>query len=62
MELYGKACDGGNANGCSNLGSMYFSGKGVKQSNVNALKYSGMACDMKSELGCKNYSILKNMK
>ncbi|HHO42486.1 MAG TPA: sel1 repeat family protein [Epsilonproteobacteria bacterium] len=38
-ELYQKACDGGNAWGCNNLGFMYHNGDGIiKQDKVKALE------------------------
>ena len=55
-----KACDGGYAIGCSNLGSMYLNGDGVRQDKSKALQLFGKACDMKNEGSCKNYAILKN--
>ncbi len=55
-----KAYDGGYAIGCSNLGSMYLNGDGVRQDKSKALQLFGKACDMKDEDGCKNYAILKN--
>ena len=30
-EFYKKSCDGGYANGCYNLGEMYYNGEGVCQ-------------------------------
>ncbi len=46
--------------GCSNLGLMYESGTGVRQSNTKALEYYGEACDLKSKLGCENYAKSKD--
>ena len=40
MALYNKACDGGSALGCGNLGVMYSLGKGVKQDVAKAVKTS----------------------
>ena len=59
VELYTKACDGGNADGCTNLGVMYVNGEGVKLDKKRALALYGKACDLKEERGCKNYAILK---
>ena len=53
-----KACDGGNAIGCFNLGTMYDSGRGVKQDDFKAKELFGKACDGGDAGGCKNYSIL----
>jgi uncharacterized protein len=59
VELYTKACDGGNAGGCIILGFNYESGEGVKLDKKRALALYGKACDLKGELGCKNYARLK---
>lgn len=53
--LFQKACDGGNALGCNNLGFMYANGQGVKQDYARAKQLYGKACDLKLELGCENY-------
>ena len=53
-----KACDGGNAFGCSNLGTSYFNGEGVKQDKIKAKELFGKACDGGIEDGCKGYAIL----
>jgi TPR repeat protein len=39
---------------------MYSTGEGVRQDKSKALQLYGKACDMKNEVGCKNYAILKN--
>ena len=62
VELYQKACDGKNAEGCSNLGGMYEMGNGVRQSVEDALRFYGKACDLKEKLGCENYARLKTGK
>ena len=54
-ELYQKACDGGEAAGCSNLGFLYENGQGVKQNFSTAKQYYGKACDLGLQLGCDNY-------
>ncbi len=59
VELYKKACDGGDAGGCLELGFRYENGKGVKQNSQKALELYGKACDMKLDAGCKNYASLK---
>jgi len=38
VELFQKACDGGDAAGCYNLGIMYMNGQGVKQDYSKAKK------------------------
>ena len=57
-KFFKKACDGGNAKGCYNLGFLYKNGQGVRQSYANAKEYYGKACDMGLEQGCSNYADL----
>jgi hypothetical protein len=52
VKLFSKACDGGNAKGCFNLGFMYENGRGVRQDYEQALKYFGKACDMDNTNAC----------
>lgn len=53
-ELLKKACDGGMAYGCGNLGIVY-----AKQRNYSAAKkYYGKACDLKLPLACDRYKEL----
>ena len=59
LPLFEKACSGGSAKGCSNLGFMHYKGEGVKQDSAKALGLFDKACQMKHESGCKNYAILK---
>ena len=54
-QLYQKACDSGDAGGCSNLGILYANGQGVKQDFPTAKQYFGRACDLGLQLGCDNY-------
>lgn len=53
--LFQKACDGGEALGCYNLGLMYANGQGVRQDYFKATELYKKACDLKLELGCENY-------
>lgn len=59
MKFYTKSCDGGDTEGCYNLGIMYLNGQGVKQSNSKARELFGKACDGGHIDGCKNYTIKK---
>jgi len=52
FEDYSKACDGGYATGCYNLGLRYEFGKGVKQDDFKAMKYYTKACDCGYAGGC----------
>lgn len=52
VGLYKKACDGGEANGCGNLGYKYASGEGVKQDDFKAVELYKKACDGGDALGC----------
>ena len=58
-ELYEKACNGGDASGCFNLGVMYYNGQGVRADKQKALNLYGKACDMKHQTACDNYARLK---
>ena len=50
-QLHQKACDGGNAVGCYNLGVLYKN----SQSFSTAKQYYGKACDLGLQLGCDGY-------
>jgi len=56
VELYNKACDGGLADGCNNLGRMYAHGKGVKMDMTRAMGYARRACDADSWIACGNFA------
>ena len=53
-ELWQKACDGGDAEGCSNLGLLYKNGQGVKQDYQKAAQLYQKACDSGEAKGCFN--------
>jgi len=57
-QYYKKACDGGEARGCYNLGVMYYNGEGVSQDKVKAAQYYKKACDGGNARGCYNLGIL----
>ena len=57
-ELFKKACDGGYAKGCSNLGVMYDNGYGVKQDSFKAVELWTKACDGGNVEGCSNLGIM----
>ena len=56
-QLYQKACDSGEAGGCSNLGVLYQIGKGVKQNYQKAAQLYQKACDGGEAVGCSNLGI-----
>lgn len=56
-ELFLKACNGGEARGCSNLGVMYYTGNGLKQNYTTAKELFRKACDGGDALGCKNHAL-----
>ena len=53
-----KACDEGNARGCTNLGFMYEKGRGVKQDYFKAKELFGKACDGGDAKGCFNLGVM----
>lgn len=57
-DKYQKACDGGDAGGCFNLGVSYAKGLGMKQDYFKAKELFGKACDGGYAGGCYNYAIL----
>lgn len=57
-ELYKKDCDGGDAEGCHNLGLMYSKGEGVKQDKLKAAELFKKACDGGNPGGCFNLGVM----
>lgn len=51
-ELLEKACDGGYAASCSNLGLMYKRGDGLSADNTKALAYLKRTCDLGLPAAC----------
>ena len=52
VELYQKACDGGNMGGCVNLGDAYYNGNGVTKDFNKAAQLYQKACDGGNMRGC----------
>lgn len=52
--FYKKACDGNVYEACSDLGAMYFSGKGVKKDYKKAVELFDKACNGGLANGCNN--------
>ncbi len=53
-KYFEKACDLNNGGGCSGLGFLYGSGKGVEKDLIKAAYLYSRACDLKDGMGCKN--------
>ena len=53
-----KACAGGDAWGCFNLGYLYENGRGVKLDYFKASRYYQKACAGGLALGCNNLGVL----
>jgi len=51
-RLFGRACDGGLAGGCFELGKLYSAGQGVKKSDARASQLWDRACTAGSLLAC----------
>ena len=51
--LFDKACAGGNAQACSNLGLMHNNGDGVPKDRARALGYLKQACDLGLPTACR---------
>lgn len=51
-QLFLKACDDGNMNGCCNVATMYIAGKGVRQDKEKAEELFLKACDGGNTKGC----------
>lgn len=51
-QLFQKACDGGNAGDCNNLGVLYENGLGVRQDYQKATEFYQKACDGGDAVGC----------
>jgi len=52
--LFQRACDGGDALACNNLGAMYARGEGVAKNPGLAEKLYRKACDGDAQVGCRN--------
>ncbi len=58
IELYTKACDGGDMHSCINLGLLYGSGDGVKQDARKAKELFVEACKVRYSKGCFYLGVL----
>ncbi|MDD7323120.1 MAG: sel1 repeat family protein, partial [Campylobacter lanienae] len=62
VELYKKACDGGDMSGCGNLGSMYADGNGVEKNEQKAVELYKKACDGGYMDGCRSLDFTYRLK
>jgi TPR repeat protein len=53
-----RACEGGEAAGCNNLGLKYDNGEGTKQDYFQAVKYYKRACAGGNAIGCNNLGLM----
>lgn len=58
VQLYQKACHGGDALGCNNLGYYHEIGRVVEKDRAEAVRLYQFACNEKLELGCDNLEYL----
>jgi TPR repeat protein len=52
VAMFQRACEGGDALGCSSLGYMYQVGEGVTLDEARAQQYFRQACDRGDDIGC----------
>ena len=58
LPLFEKACNGGIAVGCFNIGVMYSHGEGVKQDLTKAFQLYEKACNGGYAKGCYNLGVM----
>jgi hypothetical protein len=58
VEYYQKACDGGEARGCVNLGKMYADGETVGQNPIKAVQLYEKGCNGGQAQGCHNLAVI----
>jgi TPR repeat protein len=57
-ELYAKACENGDVEGCTKLGILYFTGDGVKEKPKKAKKLFKKACKKRYPKACYHLGTL----
>ena len=62
IQLYEKACDGGEVFSCSNLGHAYYKGEEVTKDFNKAAHFYKKACDGRLTEGCVNLMSIKHAK
>jgi TPR repeat protein len=58
VQLFEKACDAGDAAGCSNLGFMHSTGQGAAQDKAKAARLFQIACGRGFAMGCTNLALM----
>ena len=58
VQVAMKQCEKGAAIGCSSLGAMYATGKGVKQDDFEAVKWYRTACERGEASGCGSLGVM----
>jgi hypothetical protein len=53
VQLYRRACDGGDARGCGHLGVLEHEGRGVDPDERRAIEHLGPACDARDVPACR---------
>lgn len=56
-EAFTRSCDGGSAEGCFYLGSLYEKGEGVAQNKYRASTLYAQACRSGEPLGCSHMGL-----
>ena len=62
FKFYKKACDGGQAFSCFELGEFYYEGKSVEKDKKKALELFEKACDTGYESGCTMATLVRGDK
>ncbi|WRD66914.1 SEL1-like repeat protein [Helicobacter pylori] len=58
-KYFEKACDLNNGGGCSGLGFLYGSGKGVEKDLIKAAYFYSKACELEFQLACESLKELR---
>ena len=59
-NFFQKACKGGEARGCSDLGAMHVKGQGGRKNYLLARRYLGRGCEGRHFEGCNNLAVMFN--
>ncbi|WP_267525517.1 hypothetical protein [Campylobacter sp. MG1] len=55
IQLYERACISGYVKACIEAGDIFSEGQLIKKSNKNAKHFYGLACDLGSQIGCREF-------